>query len=202
VEAGPTAKLVPPRRQRKARRGLFFGVAALVVAAFAALAYVAVSAGGGSGSGGSTSHHRRPVRHHVTIPQPAAADGTVRCGANTCTQAGHKVQAPIEDGTCASGTGSWMRIDASGSPLIVCMAANNPPDGTAPLMSTVPDVIDGELDLVHDYLDGLAINHDTTGGGIFGIIDNSAYEVCATSPPVGAALPPDGKVQLYAQHSC
>ena len=49
---------------------------------------------------------------------------------------------------------------------------------------------------------GLAISHDTSGGGLFGIIDNSAWEVCATAPPAGAALPPDGKVQLYAQHSC
>ena len=112
------------------------------------------------------------------------------------------MEAPIEDGTCANGSGNWTRVDASGSPLIVCMAASNPPDGTAPQLSTVPDVIDGQLDLVHDYLDGMAIRHDTSGGGLFGIIDNSAWEVCATSPPVGSPLPPDGKVQLYAKHSC
>jgi predicted Ser/Thr protein kinase len=197
IEAGPTAKLVAPRRRRKVRRGvLFAGLAALVVAA---VAFALVTAGGSS----SNNNHPRTARHHrIVVPEATAAAGTVRCSVNSCTQDGHKVQAPIEDGTCANGTGNWARIDASGSPLIVCMAASNPPDGTAPLISTVPDVIDGQLDLVHDYLDGVAISHDTTGGGIFGIIDNSAYEVCATSPPVGSALPPDGKVQLYAQHSC
>jgi hypothetical protein len=168
------------------------GIAALIVAAVL-------------DNGGSTPTHTAR-KHHRAVPkpspEPSAAAGTVRCTQNACTQAGHKVQAPIEDGTCAGGTGNWVRIDASGSPLIVCMAGNNPPDGSPPQLSSVPDVIDGQLDLVHDYLDGLAINHDTSGGGIFGIIDNSAYEVCATSPPVGSPLPADGKVQLYAKHSC
>jgi hypothetical protein len=112
------------------------------------------------------------------------------------------VLAPIEDGVCGRSMGNWARIDASGSPLMVCMAASNPPDGTPPLIATVPDVIDGRLDWVHDYLDGLAINHDTTGGGILGILDNSAYEVCATSPPAGQPLDQGDFVQLYAQHSC
>jgi Protein kinase domain len=197
IEAGPTVRLVTPRR--RSRRGWIAALAGVLLIAAAAVAVFSVLAG--------NSHPRRAARHHHRAvrkppPEPTAAAGTVRCSANACTQEGQKVQAPIEDGTCANGTGSWARIDASGSPLVVCMAASNPPDGTAPLISTVPDVIDGQLDLVHDYLDGLAIKHDTTGGGVFGIIDNSAYEVCATSPPVGSALPPDGKVQLYAQHSC
>jgi protein kinase-like protein len=201
MEPGPTVKLVTPRKRRRRRhRGVFAAVFGLALAAIAALIAVAVL-----GSDGSKPQHRT-TRHHRAAPKPppapTAAEGTVRCSANSCTQAGHKVEAPIEDGTCANDTGSWVRIDASGSPLIVCMAADNPPDGSAPQLSTVPDVIDGQLDLVHDYLDGLAINHDTSGGGLFGIIDNSAYEVCATSPPVGSPLPPDGKVQLYAKHSC
>jgi len=194
-----TVKLVTPRKRRRPR-GLFPAVFGLALAGIAALIAVAVL-----GNDSSTPQHSA-TRHHRAAPapppQPTAAAGTVRCSASSCTQAAHKVQAPIEDGTCAGGSGSWIRIDASGSPLIVCMAASNPPDGSAPQLSTVPDVIDGQLDLVHDYLDGLAINHDTSGGGLFGIIDNSAWEVCATSPPVGAPLPADGKVQLYAKHSC
>jgi hypothetical protein len=131
-----------------------------------------------------------------------ASAGTIRCSSSSCTQGGHKVQAPIEDGSCANATGNWTRIDASGSPLIVCMAANNPPDGSAPQISTVPDVVHGRLDLVHDYLDGLGISHDTTGGGLLGIFDNSDWEVCATQPPVGSPLADGDFVQLYAQHSC
>jgi protein kinase-like protein len=203
MRPGPTVKLVEPRRKRRRRlplRGLGAGLLGVALAALAALVAIAVL-----GSDSSTPTHAAKKHHRAApkpTPEPSAAAGTVRCTENACTQEGHKVQAPIEDGTCANGTGNWARIDASGLPLIVCMAANNPPDGSPPLLSTVPDVIDGELDLVHDYLDGLAINHDTSGGGIFGIIDNSAYEVCATSPPVGAPLPADGKVQLYAKHSC
>jgi predicted Ser/Thr protein kinase len=201
TRAAPTAKIVEPRgRQRRSGRAIAIALAAAGVAAAAALVLGLGLIGGGG------SNPRRAARHHPAAPKPPAAPtaaaGTVRCSASACAQAGQRVQAPIEDGTCAGGTGSWTRIDASGNPLIVCMADSNPPDGSAPQLSTVPDVIHGELDLVHDYLDGLAISHDTSGGGLFGIIDNSAWEVCATSPPVGSALPPDGKVQLYAQHSC
>ena len=200
--ARPTAKIVEPRgRRRRTGRVIAVALAAAGVAAVAALVLGLGLVGGGSGSS-----HRRTARHHPAAPKPppapTAAAGTVRCSANACTQASERVQAPIADGTCAGGSGSWARIDASGTPLIACMADSNPPDGSSPELSTVPDVIHGELDLVHDYLDGLAISHDTSGGGLFGIIDNSAWEVCATAPPAGAALPPDGKVQLYAQHAC
>ncbi|HEX6458561.1 MAG TPA: hypothetical protein VF032_06565, partial [Thermoleophilaceae bacterium] len=192
----------PPPKRRRRRPSLGAITAVLAALAVAGLAAYVLTANRGT----SPSHAHRRVVHKPKPPppppQPSAAAGTVRCSQNACTQAGHKVQPPIEDGTCANGTGNWARIDASGNPLIVCMAASNPPDGSPPELSTVPNVIHGQLDLVHDYLDGLAIKHDTTGGGIFGIIDNSAYEVCATDPPVGAALPPDGKVQLYAEHSC
>jgi Protein kinase domain len=201
-EPARTVKLVTPRKRRRARpRALFPAVFGVALAGIAALIAIAVL-----GSGESPKHHATTARHHRAAPppppQPTAAAGTVRCSANSCTQAGHKVEAPIEDGTCSGGTGSWTRIDASGSPLIVCMAASNPPEDSTPQLGTVPDVIDGQLDLVHGYLDGVAIKHDTSGGGLFGIIDNSAWEVCATSPQVGSPLPPDGKVQLYAKQSC
>ena len=195
----PTARLVtrrPPRRRPS------LGAVTAVLAALAVLglaAYVLTAHRGTTPShAGKRAVHKPPP----PPPEPTAAAGTVRCSQNACTQAGQRVQPPVEDGTCARGSGNWTRIDASGNPLIVCMAATNPPDGTPPELSTVPDVIHGQLDLVHDYLDGLAISHDTSGGGLFGIIDNSAWEVCATDPPVGSPLPPDGKVQLFAEHSC
>ena len=195
-----TAKLETPKQRSPRRAVRRAGVLVGLILAGVIVAAVVGAFSKDSGRAPGVAHHKKAKPKPP--PQPAAADGTVRCTANSCTQAGHKVLAPIEDGTCARGTGNWARIDASGSPLIVCMAAQNPPDGSAPQLSTVPDVIHGRLDLAHDYLDGLAIGHDTTGGGILGILDNSAWEVCATSPPVGAALGPDGFVQLYAQHSC
>jgi hypothetical protein len=194
--AAPTARIVS--RQRRPRRGVLLGGAAVALGAAGVAAALAL---GAFSTGGAVSHARKPAAPKPP-PAPSAQAGTVRCSSNSCTQAGQRVQAPIEDGSCAGGTGNWTRIEASGQPLIACMAASNPPDGSAPRLSTVPDVIDGRLDLVHNYLDGLAISHDTSGGGLLGIIDNSAWEVCATAPPVGAAIPRDGHVQLYADRSC
>jgi serine/threonine protein kinase len=196
-----TAKIVG-KKQREPRRRVLIGAALASVALVGIAAAALLGAFSGPRHPTPGTHHRT---HHKTpppTPQPLGLSGTVRCSSSTCTQAGHKVLAPIEDGVCGRSMGNWARIDASGSPLMVCMAASNPPDGTPPLIATVPDVIDGRLDWVHDYLDGLAINHDTTGGGILGILDNSAYEVCATSPPAGQPLDQGDFVQLYAQHSC
>jgi hypothetical protein len=198
ASAAPTARVVTPRRRRR-RPSLGAITAVLAALAVVGLAAYVFSANRATPTARHRTAHKQPP---PPPPEPTAAAGTVRCSANACTQTGHRVQAPVEDGTCAGGTGNWTRTDASGTPLIVCMAASTPPDGSAPELSTVPDVIHGRLDLVHDYLDGLAINHDTSGGGLFGIIDNSAWEVCATEPPVGSPLPPDGKVQLFAEHSC
>jgi hypothetical protein len=198
--AGPTVKLAePPRRGRGvavAAGLLMLALAGVAVAAFLG----AFSSDGAKGTGRKVAHHK--PKPPPPPPIPLGLAGTVRCSADSCTQAGHKVQSPIADGVCGRSMGNWTRIDAAGSPLIVCMAASDPPDGTAPLITTVPDVIHGQLDLVHDYLDGLAIGHDTTGGGILGILDNSAYEVCATDPPVGQPLANGDFVELYAQHSC
>jgi hypothetical protein len=109
------------------------------------------------------------------------------------------VLAPIEDGACAGGSGTWTRIDTGEVPLIGCMtdAPLTPPAGIA-----MPDVIGGRLDKVHDYLDGLGIQHDTTGGGLLGILDDSAWQVCASSPPSGVNVTPDETVRLFADHSC
>jgi hypothetical protein len=49
----------------------------------------------------------------------------------------------------------------------------------------VPDLTGSALDVAEDQLDGEGIDHDTIGGGLFGIIDASAWEVCATDPPAG-----------------
>jgi hypothetical protein len=49
----------------------------------------------------------------------------------------------------------------------------------------VPDVVGSALDVAEDQLDAEGIDHDTVGGGLFGIIDPSAWEVCATDPAGG-----------------
>jgi len=49
----------------------------------------------------------------------------------------------------------------------------------------VPDLSGAALDVAEDQLDAEGIDHDTVGGGLFGIIDRSAWEVCASDPPAG-----------------
>jgi hypothetical protein len=61
----------------------------------------------------------------------------------------------------------------------------------------VPDMIGLPLAQAEDQLDAEGIDSDIVGGGLFGIIDPSAWEVCATDPPAGED--PAGGVTLYVQ---
>ena len=61
----------------------------------------------------------------------------------------------------------------------------------------VPDLTGQALDVAEDQLDSEGIDHETIGGGLFGIIDASAWEVCATDPPAGEDA--SGGVTLYVQ---
>jgi len=193
--AGPTAKLTTNRPPRRPMR---------TIGVLIALAIVGVAAAAVLGAFSPDTRHPAPRSHHhkakpAPPPAPTAAAGTVRCGANSCTQGGTRVLAPIEDGACAGGSGTWTRIDTGEVPLIGCMTDSplTPPAGIA-----MPDVIGGRLDKVHDYLDGLGIQHDTTGGGLLGILDDSAWQVCASSPPAGVNVTPDQTLRLFADHSC
>ncbi len=190
--SAPTAKLATRRSPRRWARTAAVIAGLLVAAAALAVALGAFSSG--------TRHPTPETRHPAKPPPtPTAAAGTIRCSADSCTQGGKKVQAPIEDGACAGGAGTWTRIDAGNPPLIGCMtdAPLTPPAGIA-----MPDVIGGRVDRVHSYLDGLGIDHDTTGGGLLGILDDSAWQVCASSPPAGVTVTPDQTVRLFADRSC
>jgi hypothetical protein len=143
-------------------------------------------------------------RHHRAAPKPPpVAQGffTVRCASTSCTQEGRRVQTPIDGGDCnvAGNLGVWARIDKDGPPLFGCMLDSSLVR-TAPV--AMPDVLGGRVDYVQDYLDGLGIDHDTLGGGILGILDESSYQVCATSPRPDNTVIPDVTVRLYADHSC
>ena len=59
----------------------------------------------------------------------------------------------------------------------------------------VPNLTGTPLDVAEDQLEAEGIDHDTVGGGLFGIIDRSAWEVCATDPPAGEDA--TGGVTLY-----
>ncbi len=189
----PTARLIrsAPRWRR----------AWLVIAAVGVLA--AASATLLATTGATRAHHaiRRPMaREPLPPPATRAADpaaGTVRCTGATCRQAGALVLAPIEGAPC--GAGRWTRLDAGApEPLLGCEPAH--PLAAAPVR--VPDLAGARLDLAGGLLDKLSIRHDTSGGGLFGVIVESNWKVCATAPPPGAPLPSGLKLKLFVDRSC
>lgn len=189
--AALTARLARPRPS--ARRAL--GLALLT-----ALAGVALAAALGAFAG--APHRIRPLPRAqrpaapATLPTPSTAM-TVRCSASACTQAGRRVQAPIEDGRC--GSGSWSRIDAGSPPLIACIP-DAAPAARAP--APVPDLAGARLDRAELYLDRLGIGHDTSGGGTFGIVERDNWQVCTTTPAYGATVAPGDGVKLFVDRSC
>ena len=60
------------------------------------------------------------------------------------------------------------------------------PNGSSSSGDTVPDLVGAPLDEAEDRLDGLGIDHEATGGGLFGIVIRSAWEVCETRPSAGS----------------
>jgi hypothetical protein len=50
----------------------------------------------------------------------------------------------------------------------------------------VPDLVGERLDVAEDELDGLGIRYEEIGGGTFGIVVRSNWEVCETRPKSGA----------------
>jgi hypothetical protein len=162
----------------------------------------------GAFSSGSGKHAQPPPRHVAKRPAPPPqadpARGTVRCSPTACMQGGRAVQAPIESGSCETGTGpgTWTRIDAGSPPLIACKPDRGPPGGRAAAAMPVPDLEGARLDHAEDLLGRLGIGHDTSGGGILGVIDSSNWQVCATRPATGAAIAPNQKVKLFVDRSC
>jgi predicted Ser/Thr protein kinase len=154
---------------------------------------------------------RKPAPRHAVVaarpPGPPAADpnaGTVRCSSSSCSQRGGHVVPPIEGSPCRpqGRAGTWARIDADGkSPLFGCTPAQSPPAGVAP-PTAVPDLGGARLDYAERLLDRLGVHHDTSGGGVFGIIDHGNWTVCTTEPAAGAALPRGTSVKLFVDRSC
>jgi PASTA domain-containing protein len=50
----------------------------------------------------------------------------------------------------------------------------------------VPDLVGERLDVAEDELDSLGIDYKEIGGGTFGIVVRSNWEVCETRPEAGA----------------
>ena len=198
----PTARIVEPAPRRRARLVARVLIAAGTVAGVAAAIVVAL---GVVALGGAHNRARSHAPHRPAAPTPPPAAegsaGTVLCSSTRCTQDGRLVQAPIEEGHCSGpgGVGVWSRIDGEGEPLLACVSDSSPP---VPAVVTMPNVIRGRLDLTQGYLDGLGVSHATFGGGLLGILDDSSWDVCATSPPAGTTVSPGQQVKLFVDRSC
>jgi hypothetical protein len=190
------ASTLPTRVNRlRRRRPLEWVIGALIAAVVAAVVAVALVTGGGGG------HARSPVRPAAPPGLPAASGGgdAVVCRMGGCIQSGQAVVAPIEGGSCARGT--WTRIDdGAPEPTLICLPPRNPPAGTS--SPPLPTLTGARLDRAQTALDRLGIGHDTSGGGLFGILDASNWTVCATSPAPGTIVAAGAKVRLFVARSC
>jgi hypothetical protein len=175
------------------------GLAGVGVAVAGVAAAALVLTGGGGPRG-------EPARGARGASPPAAAVGdgdSVVCRAASCTQGARVVAAPIEGGPCrrAGAAARWARIDRHApEPILICLPAANPPAGALP--PPLPSLVGSELDRAELALDRLGIGHDTSGGGVFGILDRGNWTVCATSPPAGLRLAAGAKARLFVDHSC
>jgi hypothetical protein len=197
---GSTRRLrAPTRATARLRRPRRSSLKALILALALGAVAVAVAAALGAFAGDGDSAipaPRAPGPATPQVPAASATAGTVRCSTDSCTQAGHEVQPPIENGDC--GDGSWERIDAGDAPLLACV----PAQPRIPAAIAMPDLTGARLDHAEHYLDRLGAAHDTSGGGTFGVIDSGNWEVCTTTPPAGAALAPDDEAKLFIDRSC
>jgi hypothetical protein len=201
--SGATARLrtsVTARLRRPARGALRTLAAALALVA----AGVGVAAALGAFAPDSRTAAPAGRGPRAAIPETPAASasaGTVRCTTSSCTQAGRRVQPPIEQGACGSGSraGAWERLDAGSPPLLACVPVNTPPAAQAIAM---PDLSGARLDLAERYLDRLGAAHDTSGGGAFGVVVRDNWQVCTTTPPPGTTLAPDDQAKLFIDRSC
>jgi serine/threonine protein kinase len=63
---------------------------------------------------------------------------------------------------------------------------------------TVPLLVGQPLDVAENRLDDLGLNHSEEGGGLFGVIIPSDWDVCDMDPAAGATVAPGSTVRLRA----
>jgi hypothetical protein len=94
------------------------------------------------------------------------------CGGGTKTVIEKTVTEPATE-SGAGGGGSASSSDGGGSA------------SSSGSSEEVPDLVGERLDVAEEELDGLGINYDEIGGGTFGIVVRSNWEVCETNPGAG-----------------
>jgi hypothetical protein len=61
----------------------------------------------------------------------------------------------------------------------------------------VPSLVGQTLDVAENRLDDLGLRYQEVGGGLFGVIFASDWEVCETSPPADSRVKPGATVKLF-----
>jgi beta-lactam-binding protein with PASTA domain len=61
---------------------------------------------------------------------------------------------------------------------------------------TVPSLVGQPLDVAEQRLDDLGLRSSEVGGGLFGVLFPSDWQVCQTSPPADSTVRPHSTVQL------
>ena len=197
----PGASAPTVRLQRSgARKRWLRWLAGLVAVGAAGAVLAVVLLDSGSGGGGAKQEATRttsaaPPAKPTGPPDAAAAGDVVRCAVGLCRQDGERVAAPVQDAGCGSG-GSWQRLDGGGEPaLFACLG------GASAGLGTVPTLAGARLDRAEAFLDERGIDHDTDGGGSFGIVVRENWTVCATEPVAGDPAT-GGAVTLFVDRYC
>ena len=67
---------------------------------------------------------------------------------------------------------------------------------------TLPSLVGMRLDEATSVLDERGLHREVDGGGLFGVLDDSGWTVCATTPEAGADVVPDDVVIVHVDRSC
>src|SRR4051794_39087291 len=67
---------------------------------------------------------------------------------------------------------------------------------------TLPSLVGMRLDEATSVLDQRGLHRQVDGGGLFGVLDDSGWTVCATTPEAGADVVPEDVVIVHVDRSC
>ena len=67
---------------------------------------------------------------------------------------------------------------------------------------TVPSLVGMRLDHATAALSDASLDRRIDGGGLFGVLDDTAWTVCATTPDEGTAVAPGDVVVVHVDRSC
>jgi hypothetical protein len=89
-----------------------------------------------------------------------------------------------------------------GFAIVATIPSRTTPATARALGKPMPDLVGQSLADAEALLDQRSIDHDTIGGGLFGIVFSEDWMVCSTSPPGPAFLRRGESVDLVVDRYC